>query len=262
MEYFEKRKNKFLGIYWYYNKPNTSAIEPIHKSLYYCINNCKNDFVIYKSDGFKMQWGIANSIETNKMIEEDNNLYEVLLDRKRKVYFDIDVKNPEDSFLDHLEKCKTAIDKQFPNANFQISGSETKEKYSYHIILSNYYADNLDGSYVLYAFSNIYNYLGFDKSVYSKNRNMKCINQSKGSIKITVNGKQQNKKDTRVQARIEGSYLDNLVGYFDKFKACYFDKLVFIYLTYVNMQILFFFFFSLFVCFLIFYFFYIVFSMF
>jgi hypothetical protein len=207
--YFEKSKIRTFGIYWYKNKKDSSKIEPQYKALYHCLSNVKEDKqVIYKSNGFNMFWGIANYEQVKKMIEKDNGIYEVLPEMgKRKVYFDIDTKKEEahGSFIEHLEKCKEIILNHFPDARLQISGSESK-KFSYHIILSNYYADNLSRIKLnLKAFCLCYQDYGFDTCVYTKNRNMKCINQTKGLRKITVNGKQRNIKDNRVQAYIEGS---------------------------------------------------------
>ena len=206
--YFEKTTRTYLGVYWYKNKKNTTKIEPHLKSLYHCIENKGENFVIYSSDGFNLKWCIASYQEILKMIEKDNHIYEVLTENvKRKVYFDIDFKPLKtDTFNEFVEKSKKIILTMFPQAIFNISGSESVEKWSIHVILSNYYTSNLKDSLVLKCFCDTYKDYGFDSCVYSKNRNMKCINQSKGyKIGKDENGKQISIKDTRIQAIIEGS---------------------------------------------------------
>ena len=207
--FIEKSIRKTLGVFWFNNKQGTSKIDPVHKSLYHCLNNVKeNEQVIHKSDGSYKLWGMTTFEQVSKMIEKDNHIYEVLREYgKRKVYFDIDImkEDAKCSFTEHLEKCKDKILEQFPDARLQISGNES-DKYSYHIILSNYYSDSLRNLRLnIYAFCKCYTDLGFDTSVYTKNRNMKCINQTKGFKNVVLNKKQKKVKDIRVQAYIEGS---------------------------------------------------------
>ena len=81
-----------------------------------------------------------------------------------------------DGTLMHLEPF-------FPNAEFAISGSSTDTKASLHIILQNYVIHNETEKdqlkhIVKYIYEN--HDKDFDWKVYTKNRNMKCINQSKG----------------------------------------------------------------------------------
>jgi len=63
-----------------------------------------------------------------------------------------------------------------------ISGSETDTKHSYHITLTNYVFKNEQERKQFKLFVNNVLYIeddGFDTKVYTKNRNMKCVNQSK-----------------------------------------------------------------------------------
>ena len=202
-EYFIKTKIKTNGIYWYENKPNTKNKDPKLKALHHCLNNVKeNELVIHKSDNRYRKWGIATENELKKMTETDNHIFEVLTEKqKKKVYFDIDI-NPnltKYSFTEHLEKCKEFILELFSKANFQITGNESESKYSYHIILSNYVFTNQYN--LLKAFTVFYKDYGFDNGVYTINRNMKCINQSKGYKQV----EKKWLKDTRIQAYIQGN---------------------------------------------------------
>lgn len=203
-----KNKYKTNGIYFYKNAPKSSEIPASKKAQGYCISICKEDEqVIKKSDNSVIHlWGIVKENEMEKFIEKDNNIYEILQENKKmKVYFDIDI-NPEKAknkdFEKHLELCKNVISSQFPNCNFQISGNKSDNKFSYHIILSNYYVKDLNSlKFNVQPFCECYTDYGFDKSVYKSNQAMKCINQSKGykrEAKKLV-------KDNRIQSYIEGS---------------------------------------------------------
>ena len=202
--YYEKSKIKTNGIYWYSNKKNSQNIDPKLKALYHCIELVKeNELVIHKSNNIYRMWGIGSESELIKMTETNNHIFEVLLENnQKKVYFDIDIKPSEakGSFTEHLKECKKIIMSMFKQPNFQVSGSESESKFSYHIILSNYVFNN--EFCLLKSFAEFYKDYGFDPSVFNKNKNMKCINQSKGF-------KQDNNKkwvkDPRIQSFIEGN---------------------------------------------------------
>ncbi|KAJ3029268.1 hypothetical protein HDV00_009680 [Rhizophlyctis rosea] len=115
-------------------------------------------------------WTSVTKDDLVRLIQKNHGIYEVIPESfKRKVYFDVD--KTETS----LEEIKKIILDRFPNARLQISGRPD----SYHIILSNYYADNLEKMIPIKKFAMEHVEHGFDKSVYTRNRNMKCINQSK-----------------------------------------------------------------------------------
>lgn len=123
------------------------------------------------------------SIEPKKLLnllDKNYGLYEIITDFPHKMYFDIDKKcdNISQTFLQDL---KTIILQYFPNADMAISGSIKTEKTSYHIVLQNYIIHNKEEQTTI---KHIIKYLqtiedSFDWKVYTKNRNMKCINQSK-----------------------------------------------------------------------------------
>jgi hypothetical protein len=129
-------------------------------------------------------WG---AIQPTKFIDlacKNHGLYEVITSFPHKVYFDIDKHcKAEPEFL---EKIKAIITEYFDNPVFAISGSYTETKTSFHIILSNYLIHNEeDRAYM----KHLCKYLmqrddSFDWKVYTTNRNMKCINQSKDDGRV------------------------------------------------------------------------------
>ena len=119
------------------------------------------------------------------MLSTNYGLYEVITQFPHKVYFDIDKKGPSNcEFLDHV---KSIILNHFPNANMAISGSIKETKTSYHIVLQNYIiCDEEQRQYMKHLVKYICEHEddSFDWKVYTKNRNMKCINQSKDDGRV------------------------------------------------------------------------------
>lgn len=134
-------------------------------------------------------WGLTNKENLLKITKKNRGLYEIITDKKRKVYFDIDT--DKDTLDSVLKKIKEVI----PDAELAVSGSVFKNvlctKYSYHITVNNYHLLNTTQCIGLKQFCKENEDLGFDWKVYTKNRAMKCINQSK--------------PDSRVQEIIEGN---------------------------------------------------------
>lgn len=123
-------------------------------------------------------WGVVPPNACLKLLMKNRGIYEIITKFPHKVYFDIDSK---DGKCD-LPTLKRIITKYFPDAEFAISGSVTTEKTSYHITLQNYVIhDENERTYV----KNVVEFIhqnedtAFDTKVYTKNRLMKCINQSK-----------------------------------------------------------------------------------
>lgn len=123
-------------------------------------------------------WGAVPPNVALKLILKNRGLYEIITKFPHKVYFDIDSK---DGKCD-ISTLKQIIIKYFPDAQFAISGSITDEKTSYHITLQNYVIhDENERTYVKNVVEYIHQHedCSFDTKVYTKNRLMKCINQSK-----------------------------------------------------------------------------------
>ena len=171
-------------------------------SIKFCINNSPSK----SADA----WGYERKVlELKKRLNQDRGLYEVI-SLPCKVYFDIDIKPPDDEDIaefqqdDYLEYVKNNIDNYFPDAQFAISGSVHQTKISYHVVLTNYiikdelYLNQIKNLVKYYLINQIPD---VDQNVYTKNRQMKFPNQSKG--------------DGRIQKLIEGSLEDNIISIVD-----------------------------------------------
>lgn len=146
------------------------------------IDNCNKNNIVIHSQTVKHGriWGSVKPEYFLDLIKSNKGLYEVITCFPHKVYFDIDKKGTVEN--NYLENIKNIILQFFPNAQMAISGSIKETKTSYHIVLQNYTIHNEEErTYV----KHLVKYLctkyddSFDWKVYTKNRNMKAINQSK-----------------------------------------------------------------------------------
>jgi hypothetical protein len=129
-------------------------------------------------------WADVNSDDLLRLVHKDNCIYEVIDQFPHKVYFDIDADNKD---YDIYEKIIPKLNELFPNSEMAVSGSKSEVRQSYHIVLNNYLIKNEEDrnfmkSLVKYFKQTIDD--GFDDRVYTKNRFMKCINQSKEDGRI------------------------------------------------------------------------------
>jgi len=125
-------------------------------------------------------WGSCDTATALKLVEKNSGANEILHKFPMKVYFDID--KTENLKEYDITTYKNIILKYIPDAKMAISGSETNEKHSYHITLTNYVFNNETERDDFKIFVKEFLFEednGFDIKVYTKNRNMKCINQSK-----------------------------------------------------------------------------------
>jgi hypothetical protein len=147
------------------------------------IKNASSSDVILHSQTQKhgRAWGSMNPQNLLKIIHKNNGLYEVLSKFPLKMYFDIDKKKGSETIDDFLNLCKSQILEVFQNAVMSISGSESDEKISFHIVLNNYTINNeIEFQNAKILVQKLHNKNeSFDWKVYTKNRNMKIINQSK-----------------------------------------------------------------------------------
>ena len=133
-------------------------------------------------------WTSTTQEQLIKIIDKNIGAYEVISKYPHKAYFDIDCDDGTP-----LETFKKIIQSKIQGElKWAISGSETETKNSYHITLNNYTINNIvDRENFKQFVMNLHNENnGFDTKVYTNNRNMKIINQSK-------------QNDTRVQLIIE-----------------------------------------------------------
>ena len=149
-------------------------------------NKASTDLIIHcQHQDHGRMWCCMTEDELLENTKKNNGLYEVITEYPHKVYFDIDKDEKTDDV--YLTKITDKINELFPDSNMAISGSVTEDKTSYHIILNHYFIDSEQErnqmkyitKYLYYNFDD-----GFDWKVYTNNRNMKCINQSKQDKRI------------------------------------------------------------------------------
>lgn len=131
-------------------------------------------------------WSSCPSDKICQLIKKNCGLYEVITDFPHKLYFDIDCKNP---LIGEpiLEKTMEEIKSIWKNGEWAISGSIVDGvKESYHIVSTLYVIHNeREREMVKCAVKHLQSLNdAFDWKVYTKNRNMKCINQSKDDGRV------------------------------------------------------------------------------
>lgn len=168
-----------------------------------CIEKCPPNNIVFHINHPKngRVWCFTTPDNLLQLLTKNNYIYEVLTQYPLKVYFDYDclahtsLPDKGDSFKTcrrgeeppSVASLKQIIEQYFPNAQYAISGSITSIKISYHIILTNYIIYNKDDLLILkHIVTHIHNThdASFDHTVYTKNRNMKAINQSKPDGRI------------------------------------------------------------------------------
>jgi hypothetical protein len=153
------------------------------------IKHCPaNNIVIHtqtKKNG--RAWGYIEPTKFLALLEKNHGLYEVITQFPHKVFFDIDKKTDLNDGKAYLENVKKTIETFFPNAEFAVSGSFTETKISFHITLSNYLIQNQNERQQMKLLNKHIRETiddSFDHTVYTKNRNMKAINQSKDDGRV------------------------------------------------------------------------------
>jgi hypothetical protein len=139
-----------------------------------------NDRLIHACKDNRHMWALIKEDKIVEYVSNNNyNVCEVLVEYPKKLYFDID--GTPDLKLDTVMKVLYDFFDKDPT-HWAVSGYESKEKNSYHIINNTYVIYTHDE---LLRVKKLVRYIkhsicdGFDDRVYNKNNNMKCINQSK-----------------------------------------------------------------------------------
>lgn len=122
-----------------------------------------------------------------RLLEKNNGIYEIMYgerDYPRKLYADIDFKTPEEGFNqdEYIKGLVETIREYFPEAEFAISGSATKEKASYHLISTNYKietAEQLSNVKALYSYIKTNVNSAFDPCAMNNVQVLKCVGQGK-----------------------------------------------------------------------------------
>jgi len=156
----------------------------------------KNDDILVKYLDPKQGRGCAiiKPKVLKQMTESNNSIYETIVSYPCKVFFDVDGKIPNEC---NLEIIKPIINKYFNNPKMAISGYESENKNSYHIVLPDLlikdYDDLINMKKLVKKMKNENKY--FDTNVYTKNREMKAVNQSKPNANVQKIIENENTED-------------------------------------------------------------------
>lgn len=170
------------GYRWY--RPELRRKGKVLKSFQLILDSLGLDEVMMITliEKYGRKYAVVPLKDVGKLISKNRYMYEVLQhSKKRSVYFDIDGKMSSDP----MPEVKELINSILPNAILAISGYrnpgviEGGKTFSYHIKVLNYHIEPHADLSGLKAFCKKFKDVGFDPGVYSKNRMMKCINQSK-----------------------------------------------------------------------------------
>jgi hypothetical protein len=123
--------------------------------------------------------------ELEKLVKTNSGLYEVI-QYPCHPYFDYDLKDVEaikkTDTSKIVSKLTTFLSSHFPDAEFAVSGSFFPHRISLHITIKNYVVRNEFDILTLKSYvANVIKKIddAFDKNVYTRNRCMKLVNQSK-----------------------------------------------------------------------------------
>ena len=170
---------QFLKSTFYKNVTNQGGAQA------HAIKNCPQGHIVLArcNDTHQKLWGSMTPANYLNTISKKHNLFEIITTYPHKVYFDIDGKQSDD-FPKYIQEVKNKIISYFPNAEMALSGSNDG-KASIHVVLQNYMMFN---DFQRSQVKQIATQCEFDCAVYTKNRLMKCVNQSKtdGRIQSTL----------------------------------------------------------------------------
>jgi hypothetical protein len=169
------------GMTWFKNNSEK------YGAMKEAITSLKNDEVVAHSQSKKngRLWGCVSSEKLVNLITKNHGIYEVITHFPHKLYFDIDGKNDcTSTFENFTTESIELINQYFPDGDAAVSGSQSDEKWSLHITLNNYVIHNEDEREAIKTIVRDVMKGAFDWKVYTKNRNMKAINQSKDDGRV------------------------------------------------------------------------------
>jgi hypothetical protein len=123
-------------------------------------------------------WSAMSAEDYLKLLNKNNGHYEIITRFPHKLYFDIDKKGRDDELLPLVIK---ELSVYFPQADWAVSGSINEIKTSYHLVAQNYMICSEDDRTAIRTVATLLKAANdcYDDKVYTKNRLMKSINQSK-----------------------------------------------------------------------------------
>lgn len=170
------------GLSWYKNASEQGG------AMKEVIKNCQQGNVVIHSQTKKYGrlWSSCSPDKLCSLIKKNCGIYEVITSYPHKLYFDIDNKEKTPDAPLILPTIMEHIKSIWSEGNWAISGSNTPEKESYHIVSDTYVIHNeAERDMVKCAVKHLLTkHPAFDWKVYTTNRNMKCINQSKDDGRV------------------------------------------------------------------------------
>jgi len=174
---------------------NVSNDKDVLRSQAAAIKECKDTEVVVHSKTKKLGrlWGCMTPATLLKWTDSNRGIYEMITKLPCKMFFDIDNKvdhqHSDEEFRAWVDKTMDEIETFFPRAKEMaaISGSNMENKRSLHITLNNYMIRNEnERANMKLLVHHMRKTVGdhFDHAVYTKNRQMKAINQSKDDGRV------------------------------------------------------------------------------
>jgi len=169
------KQEKLWGLTWYKGTGGQAL----------AIESKKDDEIIvaYHSDKRGRAWATCQINKIEKLIQPNRGLYEVLHSYPKKLYFDVDFADPPPDFCQEsfLDLIILDIQEFYPDAEFSVSGSVTSDKASFHLVATNYIIkDETQLEQCKQIAKGIWTkQMSLDWKVYTKNRQMKIVGQSK-----------------------------------------------------------------------------------
>ena len=167
------------GVTWFKNASDQGGAQR------FAINYRSGDEVVVHSQTKKngRMWGCVSPEKLIELVQSDHGIYEVLTHFPQKVYFDLDKAGRHPEYQAWAEEQIVRI---LPNAELATAGSITDEKTSVHVVVQNYTISSETDRKAMFLIADALD--GFDEKVYTKNRNLKAVNQSKldGRIQAVI----------------------------------------------------------------------------
>lgn len=167
---------ELYGFKWFFGGSQNKLINYLEKT-----NSTKT--VVKMVNNETNLWAIMESEELRSLVKKHNSfICEVLHKYPKKLYLDIDCTVVQEGFNDfNYKDILETIKEYIPDAKFAVSGSIEAHKKSFHVVIHNYIVNNNKELSDFKVFLDIVSkkHPSIDTAVYTSNRTMKCVHQSK-----------------------------------------------------------------------------------
>lgn len=130
------------------------------------------------TESYGRMWSAMTPEAYLLLLKKNYGLYEIITRFPHKVYFDIDKKGRDEDLLTQVTE---ELSLYFPGVEWAVSGSITDIKTSYHLVAQNYTIGSEEDRTAIQIVASLLRTTNeyYDNKVYTKNRLMKSIGQSK-----------------------------------------------------------------------------------